>query len=326
MTLTDKKVSNSIKGIAAVMIMLGHLVTGMHPVTQMLFSGEMWVGVFFFFSGYGLMHSLCAKGDSYLEHFLVKKILHIWLPFVVAESIYTIASVCMTGDMAGIIPGCLGIHLFNSVLWYVDELMILNILFFAWGKLIYRHRKEKMTSLSVWVLLYVLFLMLGVCFDIGTWWYISTSTFVIGIYIAYIKNSRPDLEARVGLSLPMEIIVTTAFVAVYVVYRYIGLLYHDDAIFGLPVSYVQTGLAMILVPWFVLTIAILIKHIPKHAIVNSITEYLGDVSYDIYLYHGLAILLIDRVIFNMYIRLILAVMLTLICAVVIRVVKSRKTK
>ena len=46
--------SKCIKGIAAVMIMLGHFTANFTNTSmQYFFAGNLWVGLFFFYSGYG---------------------------------------------------------------------------------------------------------------------------------------------------------------------------------------------------------------------------------------------------------------------------------
>ena len=68
----DKKISMAIRGIAAVMIMLSHI-NGSIMALQLISPGELWVGIFFFYSGYGLQYSYDLHPDSYLNGFIKKK-------------------------------------------------------------------------------------------------------------------------------------------------------------------------------------------------------------------------------------------------------------
>ena len=126
-----KEVSVAIKGIAALGIMLGHYVTAdMSWILHRIFSGELWVGIFFFFSGYGLYKSkLCKK--NYLDGFVKNKIVSIYLPFFLAESFFTLCVLLVEKQFSiySFIVGSLGLHLYNGVLWYVIELILINAIF-----------------------------------------------------------------------------------------------------------------------------------------------------------------------------------------------------
>lgn len=84
------------KGVAAICIMLSHLISSPKPLT-ILFYGPLWVGVFFFYSGYGLYTKV--NEPDYLNGFLLKKAKKIYLPFLLAESAYTLSSAAMGGSL-----------------------------------------------------------------------------------------------------------------------------------------------------------------------------------------------------------------------------------
>lgn len=333
--MTDRQTSNCIKGIAAVMVMLGHITSGMPLWIRALFSGDLWVGIFFFYSGYGLITSLRGKGAEYLDGFLLKKIRGIWLPFIIAESIYTLVYIAMNGfadvSAADVILGCLGLRLYNSVLWYVDELMVMNIIFFVWYRCVKSDKRFGRIPVDflIWPVLYVVFLACGVLFDIGTWWYISTSTFVIGILCGELRayktaHTTADVstDAR-SKPMPIRVIALILFVIAYAAYRYLGLAYTGDAIFGVPVNYLLTAMSMLLVPWFVWSIDSLVGLLDPKVVVNKVTAFLGSVSYDIYLYHGLLILIVNHYIFNILLCPLLVLVGTLLVAAAIRAVSRR---
>ena len=69
--LCKKETSDCWKGLASIFIMLGHICPNNTPVFIRFFlSGNLWVGLFFFYSGYGLQYSL-----EYNRNYINKKIL-----------------------------------------------------------------------------------------------------------------------------------------------------------------------------------------------------------------------------------------------------------
>lgn len=183
--ITDKKIGNVLRGIAALGVMLGHLTYMLPWYIHRLFPGELFVGLFFFFSGYGLYVSLTKK--DYLSGFLKKKIVKIYLPFLLAESVYTILILSTKQEftLSSFILGSMGIRLYNKVLWYVVELLLINLLFFFISK--YATRLPKRRIIVTWIILYVVFILMGVALDIDTCWYLSTSAFLIGVVAALDK-------------------------------------------------------------------------------------------------------------------------------------------
>ena len=313
-TFLDKKTSNCIKGISAIFIMLGHICGSLPMPVRFLFSGEMWVGVFFFYSGYGLIKSYKNRGEDYLKGFIKKKIINIWIPFLIAESFYTISYCIKNGGLTAtdIILGCLGIKLYNSVLWYVIELLAINLLFY----LLYKFCRIKNKEI-IWPVLYLIFLALSVILDIGTWWYISTSAFVMGILWDKIKRFLRTYEQSKAL----QIILITAFTMLYIVYKYLSLVSDAESIAGLPKNYILTGLALIMVPVFVLVIATITGYCKWT--VNSASDNLGKISYEIYLYHGLIAMLLVTGISNEQLKVLLIVAVTLITAFVMNLLHRR---
>ena len=108
----EKEVSNKIKGIAALCVMLSHYFNRNEivPPLCMISDGALWVGIFFLFSGFGLERSYQRK-DNYLEGFFRKKIVKIYLPFLLAETVYTLAALYKGEKLSliEVILGCSGI-------------------------------------------------------------------------------------------------------------------------------------------------------------------------------------------------------------------------
>lgn len=277
--MLSKKTTIQAKGIAALFIMVGHLLPDSTPdIVRFFFYGPVWVGLFFFFSGYGIQKK--AIGSAKLgKEFLVNLVKKIWLPFAIAELLHLITLYVTLNQefSAPRVLGCIfGAPLSNTVLWYVVELIVLEILFFVGRKI--RYFDSKLANIPVWSMLYLLFMIASVIFDIGTWWYISTITFVMGLFFA----QKEDLLERIGTK-PIGVIVMVIAPILYILERLADL--YDIGpyrLVSLSKNYYLTGLTIIMVP--AVTLMIIICLINKQG-ENKALLSLGEASYYIYLLH-----------------------------------------
>ena len=177
----DKDTSVSIKGVAAFSVMMGHLSSSLPWYISLLFPGGLWVAVFFY-SGYGMHLGLTKNPEQ--KGFLKKKIYRILLPFIIAEILYW--TVCPDMSIDDLLKGILCLKLLNPVLWYVEELLVMLSIFYALNKIL----KDKYSRycITIHLALWLVFMLLSVIFDIGVWWYISTSAYLVGITAALKKE------------------------------------------------------------------------------------------------------------------------------------------
>ncbi len=314
--MLDKKVTTCIKGIAALFIMLGHFLPSETPgFIRVFFYGPVWVGLFFFFSGYGIRLQANASAE-YIKRFLLNKLQSIWIPFAVAEVIFLFSSQFMTGAKYGIwsIIGCMfGAPLSNDTLWYVVELAVMELLFWIFEKT--GIRSKKVLYYGTWIIIYVLFMFIAVIADIGTWWYVSTMSFLIGLYVGdYEEKARRIATARNKL-IPVTVLTIVVYVLVMA-----GEIYSIGPDF-LRITYYITGLTIFLVPMFTVTIVGWISD--RSSDLKAFT-LIGEMSYYVYLYQILVKRWIDWItsgkIWSIFV-IALQVVITLIIAYVIRTSK-----
>lgn len=91
--LLDINTCNNLKGIFMVLIIIHHFTIRLHDA-GLLYSfkyvGFLGTSVFFFLSGYALHLQLKKKGDAYLEHFISKKIIRLYLPWILCILFFTV--------------------------------------------------------------------------------------------------------------------------------------------------------------------------------------------------------------------------------------------
>ena len=263
----DKNSSQAIKGICAIIVMLGHYdVCGLFTNVACVL-----VGIFFFYSGYGLKYNLDNK-ENYLDYFIGKKIMTLYLPFLIAESSETIIKcIQMQSPIVSVHTAlsCMGVFLSNGSLWYVIELLVLNLLFY----LIYKCKIQEI----IWMILYILFMLLAVRFDVGTWWYISTICFLIGIYYEKLKW----IMAYVFSNTFPKILLSCLAIMLYMSGEYVSRI----SIWKFSIitrNHLCVAIQLLFVPVGMFFCWMLTEYIdPK----NRLTTFVGKISYEIYLWH-----------------------------------------
>lgn len=309
----DKDYGTYIRAIAALSVMLGHITVVFPWYVQRLFPGELWVGVFFFFSGYGLYLSYEAK-SGYLNGFWQKKLKNIYLPFLYAELLATTYYLYKNGlSLEDFIFGALGVKLYNSPAWYVIELLVINVLFYAIKKL---NIKNGRNEIFIWISFYLIFLIWGVINDIATCWYISTSAFIMGI-IGY-QNRESFMSLLKG---NISVIICSAFLIIYMYMNWLSNCYGETCLLQIPNNYVITFLEMILVPLFVVGCMSCFQRIKMG---GAFLQWIGIISYELYLWHFPIFVILRDNITDKYLLLLLTAIISVTISTLFKCSKLKR--
>ena len=159
-----------------------YIVHGLDPFIPM---GYMLVGVFLFCSGLGLYKSFRTKPD-YLKGFFRRRILPVIIAFYLSEFIYTAIRLAMGEkmDLKTVLWYLSGLHMANFNAWYVIVIPFFYLAFWA----AFRFCKREGTAIF-WVFLFTLgYTVLGAFIDHqddwwmrGEWWYNSIILFPLGL-------------------------------------------------------------------------------------------------------------------------------------------------
>ena len=193
---TSLRQTKILQGIAALGIALHHMaqktcapwhpqrymVHGLDPFIPM---GYMLVAVFMFCSGLGLYKSFKTKPD-YLKGFFRRRILPVIIAFYLSEIIYTVIRLAMGEkmDAVTVLWYLSGLHMANFNAWYIIVIPFFYAAFWA----AFRFCKREGLSIFL-VLLFVLgYTALGAAIDHqndwwmrGEWWYNSCLLFPLGM-------------------------------------------------------------------------------------------------------------------------------------------------
>lgn len=164
--------SKCLQGICALCVILHHLSQNKafsqnHVIGFFEQIGFLFVAVFFFCSGFGLIRSLNTK-SNYLDGFVKKRIVPILIAFFVMNLIYAFYRFVSGAQLpvAQWITGILGLVLLNDQAWYVVVILIMYTIFY----ISFKHIKNRKISFAI---ILISILLQGVFFCIMghfAWW------------------------------------------------------------------------------------------------------------------------------------------------------------
>lgn len=208
--------SKCLQGICALCVILHHLSQNKafsqnHVIGFFEHIGYLFVAVFFFCSGFGLIRSLNTKPD-YLDGFVKKRIVPVLVAFFVMNVIYALYRFICNENLpvAQWITGLFGLVLLNNQAWYVIVILIMYTIFYISFKYI-KNRKISFVIILISILLQGVFFCImghfawwsqpdswqkmlrggtkwwqsfGMLWFQGEWWVNSSIAFFVGMVVA----------------------------------------------------------------------------------------------------------------------------------------------
>jgi len=211
--------TKALQGFCSVCIMLHHIAQKTcapwlpsevitHGLDCFVPIGYLLVGIFLFFSGFGLYKSYRAKPD-YLQGFFGRRCFHPLLVLLLTTLIMVAVRSRMCEKISFSGPFHLtGPIMLNGYSWFVYTLLIFYVLFY----LAFQYCKSEKSAtffVLIGVLLYIFF-----CdwWMYGSWWYNSVILFVVGILFARYENRLLQyMQKAYLLFLPTALVATCIF-------------------------------------------------------------------------------------------------------------------
>ncbi|MBR6238825.1 MAG: acyltransferase [Lachnospiraceae bacterium] len=319
--------SKMIQAIACICIILHHLtqqvtgygVVGKGPVTLLNYIGFLFTAIFFFFSGFGLITSIYGKPD-YMKTFLKKRLPTVLIPFWIINIFGVLLNVIFYGihyNRKEIFDNIFGITLINGNGWFIVEIVLLYLLFYALFTLI-KNKDVALFLLSIATILIIVY-----CFYNGhdpegdkhwfkgEWWYNSTITFIFGMYYARFRNAFDKFFKKHyrGLLIICSILLFFAIIASIYVQKRFGY-YIEDPYFGRRsslITLIVQSVSCIIYTSFVLLLSL------KLTLGNPVLKYLSKISMELFLIHGY---FIHRIFGDIKLNDILRFTLVLVCSII----------
>ena len=263
--------STNVKGFLCILIFYNHMASWFENqgVIFQLFShmGSFVVGVFFFLSAFGLTKAYPGEVSF---SFLIKRLIKILVPYWICEIIYIVVSVvcniALQVDVTrkNIFLSAIQMRTIVENSWYVGAILLLYVVFYICKKVL---PKIDLT-------LKITLLMIIASFVFKNYW-MTFFAFPLGIFIG--EREQSILKLGKGKRFTFFII---SFVLCALA---IGLKFYGNSIDNemyMNVSDMLTSVLFASAVFFMLTFV---------KIGNRILKFLGNISYEIYLLHGLAL-------------------------------------
>lgn len=131
-SILKKEKTVAIKGVAVLLIVLGHCANALHVDNKYFSVNVGWycVVLFFFLSGYGLIFEIKNK-ENYLQYFFQHRIIKVIIPFLSAHVIYITIKMIMGIHITikDIVLGLIGMSTVVDNSWYPVAIIIMYIMF-----------------------------------------------------------------------------------------------------------------------------------------------------------------------------------------------------
>lgn len=265
------------RGLFSIVVIFHHL--ALSTQGGLLFRGFFVVGylavaVFFFYSGYGLQKSYITKKDDYRKSFIKNRIPTILIPYIIVTFLYWGLSYLLGIDYSvnDVLGGLVNGYPIVPNSWYIIAIILW---YFAFWDLMFIFRNRYFAMLLGGCLFYVVYIYICRKLGFGSWWYNSVHLVIVGmawaIYeseITHFIKTHFIITPLVWVTFVVLFIAKQKFIS-YIPIRGIGFIFEITTAF-----------------FFVASVLLFST---KVTIGNKILQFLGEISLETYLIHGLFI-------------------------------------
>ena len=271
----SSKSTKSLKGLLAVLIIFHHIsqkITTGEIFSNFTYMGWYIIALFFFLSGYGLFFQY-SNNATYMKNFLRRRLTRIFIPFYVFIFIYVFYR-AMLGEIINLDFFLSFWKEHNNIIyngWFINSIIVLYIIFYV-------SFVKKNSKISVFILIALtLVYIFGKAYqNHGAWEYVSIMSFLLGMFWMKKRDAIDKLVEK------------NYFICLFSISILMYILQHYDVVMkkiGITNKYVYYGIVgnictMVFVVYFLLLIN-------KLNFSNKYLDFLGDISFEIYMIHGL---------------------------------------
>ena len=257
------------KGLLSLLIVFCHIQYNRTYLEQFKifnYAGNFIVSIFFFYSGYGIMFNYIIKGIEYKKKFLKKRILKILEIYLIFNLIYIFVDLLLGIDISNII---LNKELIVSHSWYIVDTLIL---YFGYWISIKISNNNNIIVLFNFIYGCLIIKILN-CVNLDTYWYITVLNFPLGIIYSILKEKIDKIVLK-DIDKDNIRYVIDSFMT-------LGLFFILLIIWIQNIDYIIKILVYMLATIIFINMGRFIKF------KNHTFEFLGKISMEVYLTHGL---------------------------------------
>ncbi len=275
-----------LRGILALLIVLHHffvsMPSGWPPSDFFVYLGAMVVGMFFFISGYGLTISYLNKGKNYLSGFWNKRVKKIIIPLLVTIAVYELAN--KHYNLLNVFNGLKNGQTPTPFTWFVYTIII----YYAVYYISFKFFKIK-TALAIMLIFTAIYEYVIINLNWDSCWYSATFAINVGMYYAYYEEKIKSYLIKHTLS---SVIALSTFIALFFLYAIIN----GKKQLGLPFGD--------FVLFWIMPLLIVFTIYFYGFKTNKLLNFVGNISYEIYIVHGIFVIFLQKYINNPLLYLI----------------------
>lgn len=269
--------STALKGLLCVTIFFHHFsgwFTDLDPVLYLIsHCGSFIVSVFFFLSAYGLSKSSKWQNQTFKD--LILRILKLCIPFWITDILYLIVHFCMDirlsvdVNLKNILLSTLNLSEIVSFSWFVSTIVFLYCVLFV------VKRSYKINHILLF------FIVLSIASFIVPNLWVTFFAFPVGLLIS--EKEKYLINLKTGQYILWSILLVAGTV-LFIILKYISVNYDYKMLLDKTAD-AGSGLLFSVLVYLLLT---------KVHIGNKLVFFLGKISYEFYLVHGLGILFANK--------------------------------
>ena len=321
----SREQSTPIRGCAALAVVLHHF--SQNVPDGMLFriftrAGVLAVGLFFFYSGYGLMHQYKTK-DNYAASFFKHRLPSLLIPFLTVAAMWCAAYLIHDKSIVSVFNRILEIKNGTTIIpysWYVFVILALYIVFGITIKYASRKGEKKpLLTIIVATVFCCVWIVGSTMIGFGGWWCNSCLCFVLGMIW---KQYQEKIDHFLNTKGHVWVVAAVSFIIFLVAFLRSNI-FSADLITFLPeiiLKIVRYGFSFVEPLMFCIVAVLILMHL---RIGNRVSTWLGGISYEIYLVQGIAISAVnDFMLSHQFAAVVIVISATIIMAVVLNRVDS----
>ena len=212
----NKDKSMLLKGIAILLVLLGHL-------EYVYKGGTFGVNIFLILSGYGIFLSY---KENRLKNYFIKKITKVYIPFLLVGTLYSLYGYFTKAiglrSLAFSLVGLDFGYIYDKTMWYISYIFIMYIMFYIAAIITKRIKKEDISHLLIIAiciigsyLVYRLDIKYAI-FSRGAGLFLYRYSFVFGLILAYLSKFKVNINVK---RVVCSVICTASLITTFLVYK-----------------------------------------------------------------------------------------------------------
>ncbi len=296
----SKEVTTAVNGIFVMLVFLTHFkqyVTLSNGAVDSLYlqfnkgMGQLVVTTFLFYSGYGIMCSVKAKSQAYVNTIPRKRILSVWLHFIAAVSLFLITALAIGKEysLKTILLAFTGWTSIGNSNWYIFAVLFLYLFVFISFKICKDHCFWATVITSVLTVVWVYIMIRA---KRPPYTYNTVVCYLAGMFYAMAKPKLDRLIMSSDLVYSLFLALAVGATALFYTYRNTGVVAH--------------GL------WSLAFVAVIVLVTMKVRLSNGFLAFLGSHVFGIYILQRLPMIVLTHFGLNSkpYVLLMLSFVIT----------------